>query len=43
MYIYMCIILAYLRDFLTYMRQVAMHMMDYVEAATTNISSPDIL
>ena len=26
-----------------YMRQVSIHMMDYVEAATTNILSPDIL
>ena len=36
-------ILAYLRDSLTYMRQVAIHRMDYVNAATTNILSPDIL
>ena len=36
-------ILAYLRDSLTYMRQVAIHMMDYVDAVTTNILSPDIL
>ena len=43
MYIYMHTILAYLRDFLTYMRQVAIHMIDYVDAATTNILSPDIL
>ena len=43
MYIYMHTILAYLRDSLTYMRQVAIHMMDYVDAATTNILSPDIL
>ena len=28
MYIYICPILAYLRDSLTYMRQVAIHMMD---------------
>ena len=41
MYIYMCTILAYPRDFLTYMRQVATHMMDYVNAATNNILSPD--
>ena len=39
----MCTILAYLRDALTYMRQVAIHTMDYVDAATTNILSPDIL
>ena len=43
MYIYMYNILAYLRDSLTYMRQIAIHMMDYVHAATTNILSPDIL
>ena len=43
MYIYMCTILAYLRDPLTYVRQVAIHMMDYVDAATTNALSPDIL
>ena len=35
-------VLAYLRDSLTYMRQVAIHMMSYVDAATTNILSPDI-
>ena len=39
----MCTILAYLRDALTYMRQVAIHTMDYVDTATTNILSPDIL
>ena len=43
MYIYMYTILAYFRDSLTYMRQVAIHMIDYVDAATTNILSPDIL
>ena len=43
MYLYMCTIQAYLRDSLSYMRHVAIHMMDYVDAATTNISSPDIL
>ena len=43
MYIYMHTILAYLRDFLSSMRQVAIHMMDCVDAATTNILSPDIL
>ena len=36
-------ILAYLRDSLTYMRQVAIHMMDYVDAAVTHMLSPDIL
>ena len=43
MYIYLCTILAYLRDSLTYIRQVAIHTMDYVGAATTNILSPEIL
>ena len=43
MYIYMHTILAYLRDSLTYMSQVVIHIMDYVDAATTNILSPDIL
>ena len=43
MYIYMHTILAYLRDSLTYMRQVAIHTMEYMDAATTNILSPDIL
>ena len=39
MYIYMHTILAYLRHSLTYMRKVPIHMMDYVDAATTNILS----
>ena len=39
----MCTILAYLRDSLSYMRQVAICTMDYVDAATTNILSPDML
>ena len=39
----MCTLLASLRDSLTYMRQVAIHMMDYMDVATTNILSPDIL
>ena len=43
MYISMCTILAYLRDSLTYMRLIAIHTMDYVDAATTNVVSPDIL
>ena len=43
MNIYMYTILAYLRDFLTYIRQVTIHTMDYVDAATTNILSPNIL
>ena len=42
MHIFMCTIVAYLRDSLTYMRQVAIHTMDYVDAATTYILSPDI-
>ena len=42
-YIYMCTILAYHRDSITYMRQVAIHMMYYVHAATINVLSPDIL
>ena len=37
-YICMCT-----RDSLTYMRQVATHTMDYVDAATTNVLSPDIV
>ena len=43
MHIYMCTILAHLRDSFTYMRQVAIHIIDYVDAATTNALSPDIL
>ena len=43
MYIYMHTILVYLRDFVTYMRQVAIHTMDCVDAATTNVLSTDIL
>ena len=39
----MCTILTYHRDSLTYIRQVSIHTMDYVDAATTNILSPDIL
>ena len=37
MYIYMCTILSYLRDSLTYLRQVDIKIMDYVDAAITNI------
>ena len=33
----------YLRDSLTYMRHVAIHMIDYVDATTINVLSPDIL
>ena len=43
MYIYMCTILAYLRNSLTHMRHITIHTMDYVDAATTNILSPEIL
>ena len=43
MYIYMCTILAYLRDSLTYMRQAAIHMIDYVDASATNVLSSDIV
>ena len=43
MYIYMHTILAYLRVSLTYMRQVVIHTMNYVDAAITNILSSDIL
>ena len=40
---YMCTILAYLRHSLTYMRHVAIHTMDYVDASTTTIVCPDVL
>ena len=43
MYIYMHTLLAHVRDSHTYMRQVAIHTMDYVDAATPNLLSPDIL
>ena len=36
-------ILANLRDSLYYMRQIAMHAMDYIDAATTGIWSPHML
>ena len=42
-YTYSHTILAYLRDCLTYMRQVGIHTMDYVEATMNNILSPDML
>ena len=35
--------LPYLRNSLTSIRQVAIHKMDYADAPTTNILSPDIL
>ena len=43
MHIYMHTILAYLRDSLTYIRLIAIHVMDCVDTATTNVLSPDIL
>ena len=36
-------ILAILRDSLYYMRQIAMHTVDYIDAATTGIVSPHVL
>ena len=41
--LYIHYILANLRDLLYYMRQVAMHVMDYIEAAMTGILSPHVL
>ena len=41
--LYICSILANLRDSLYYMRQVAMHAVGYIEAATTGILSPHVL
>ena len=41
--LYIHSILANLRDTLYYMRQVTMHAMDYIDAATTGILSPHIL
>ena len=35
--LYICFILANLRDSLYYMRQIAMHAMDYIDAATTGM------
>ena len=40
---YVCSILANLRDSLYYMRQIAMHVMDYIDAATISILSPHVL
>ena len=42
-YIYMCTILTYLWESLTYMRQIFIHTIDYVHTATTNILSSHIL
>ena len=41
--LHICSILENLRDSLYYMRQVAMHAIDYVDAATTGILSPHVL
>ena len=41
--LYICSILANLWDSLYYMSEVAMHTMDYVDAATTGIFSPHVL
>ena len=41
--LYICSILANLRDSLYYMRQVTMQAMDYIDAATTGILSPHVL
>ena len=41
--LHICSILANLRDSLYYMKQVAMDMMDYTDAATTGILSPHVL
>ena len=38
-----CSILANFRDSLYYVRQVAMHSMDYIDAATTGKLSPHVL
>ena len=40
---HICSVLANLRDSLYFMREVAIHTMDYVEAATTGILSPHVL
>ena len=41
--LHICSILANLQDSLYYMREVAIHSMDYVDAATTGIFSPHVL
>ena len=41
--LHFCSILANLRDSLYYMWQIAMHVMDYIDAATTGILSPHVL
>ena len=42
-YTYVFTIFAYLRDYLTYMKQMATHIMDYVDATSTSILSPEFL
>ena len=41
--LHICSILANLRDSLYYMRQIAMHAMDYIFVATAGILSPHVL
>ena len=41
--LHICSILANLRDSLYYMRQIAVHAMDYIDGATPSILSPHIL
>ena len=41
--LHVCSILANLRDSLCYMREVTIHTMDYIDAATTGILSPHVL
>ena len=41
--LYICSILANLQDSLYYMRQVAIHVMDYIDVAMTGILSPHVL
>ena len=42
-HLHICSILANLRDSLYYMRQIAMHTLDYIDAATTSILMPHVL
>ena len=41
--LHICFILANLRKSLYYMKQIAMHAMDYIDAATSSILSPQVL
>ena len=41
--LHICSVLANLRDSLYNMRDVAIHTMDYIDAATTGIPSPHVL